>query len=89
MKKDKIFIVLNSPEFNISHLDLELDFDYTVAVDGGIDHIINSRFKVDLHLGDMDSASDQNYLTKDRRLFPVDKDYSDFHLALEAAEKGG
>ncbi|PIE78744.1 MAG: thiamine diphosphokinase [Candidatus Delongbacteria bacterium] len=88
MKKEKIAIFLNSPSFNSNHSDLNLGFEYIVAVDGGIKHTLNRNFEIDLHLGDMDSSPKNIGKVKKREVFPVDKDFSDFYLALERVKRG-
>lgn len=65
---------------------------YCVAIDGGIAHFKKAKRVADLVIGDFDSVKNRSDLVKFARVqikFPVDKDESDFSLALEAVRKMG
>ena len=90
MENKTAILVLNGKEFNSkSFKDIYKD-QFLIAVDGGINHIFNNfpETKIDLHIGDMDScdASALENLSIEKTIkFPVEKDYSDYDLALEEA----
>ncbi len=70
------------------------EFDYIIAVDGGIRHLEKLNIKPDLWVGDMDSAEifmlDNNFV-KDikKEVLPVKKDMSDSDYAVEKALEYG
>jgi len=70
------------------------DGDFIIAVDGGARHAASLGLTVDLLLGDFDSLSPKLLLDHECsgttiERFPVDKDFTDTHLALNwAAEHG-
>ncbi len=62
------------------------DDSWVVAADSGLDHALAIGLKVELIVGDLDSASPaalESASTVPRQVFPVDKDATDFELALE------
>jgi len=65
-----------------------LDFDYIVAVDGGLKHIENMGLYPTLIVGDFDSVLDIGYYEKlyseaEFLRFDAKKDYTDLELAVE------
>jgi len=68
--------------------------DFIIAADGGLHHIQKLELVPDLLVGDLDSvgAEDAAWL-KERRVevqqYPVDKDFTDLELAIQAALRRG
>ena len=88
----KTILILNSPEFNRNKFEkLILEKHFLVAVDGGINHIEScpKDIEIDLHIGDMDSCHKSHHKVKERITFPVEKDFSDYYLALEEVSSMG
>lgn len=77
--------LVGSVDFNAKHF-LEQDFDYVIAVDGGLKHLQAIDVVPDLVLGDFDSLG---FVPEDIEVltFPVHKDESDIELALYHAAK--
>ncbi|NOR44149.1 MAG: thiamine diphosphokinase [Candidatus Delongbacteria bacterium] len=90
MENKTAILILNGKEFDSrSFKDIYKD-QFLIAVDGGINHIFNNfpNTKIDLHIGDMDSCDQSaiDGLSIEKTIkFPVEKDYSDYDLALEEA----
>jgi thiamine pyrophosphokinase len=91
---NKALLILNGKNFNKKKF-LEITQSekiFSIAVDGGINHIPNYKKNIDLHIGDMDSTKKDILLPlhiKKTLTFPKNKDFSDYHLALNFAfEKG-
>ncbi|MGB4609964.1 MAG: thiamine diphosphokinase [Saccharofermentanales bacterium] len=66
---------------------------YLVAVDGGLNHLIDSGLKPDLFLGDFDSVSDTALAKAEQWQietirFPARKNFTDSELALEEILSG-
>lgn len=68
--------------------------EYVIAVDGGLEAVMQLGLNPDLILGDYDSVA-HNVLDKYRNLdtarilqYPSEKDYTDLHLAVEKAVEG-
>jgi len=82
----KAILILNSPDCNQKEFEKQLyGTYYLVAVDGGINHVEKccSDIEVDLHIGDMDSCHKSHHIVHEKITFPVEKDFSDYYLALE------
>lgn len=61
---------------------------FVIAADGGLNHLLRLAIKPDICLGDFDS-SDIDKALDERVVYPVEKDYTDMHLAVEyGIEKG-
>ena len=90
MENKTAILILNGKEFdNVTFGKIYKD-QFLIAVDGGINHIFKNfpDIKVDLHIGDMDSCDQSavDGLSIEKTIkFPVEKDYSDYDLALEEA----
>ncbi|MBN2789245.1 MAG: thiamine diphosphokinase [Candidatus Delongbacteria bacterium] len=88
MENKTAILVLNGKEFDANSFKKIYNDQFIIAVDGGINHIYKyfPDITVDLHIGDMDSceqsALDNLSIAKTMK-FPVEKDYSDYDLALE------
>ena len=64
--------------------------DFIISADGGLHHIRHLGLVPHLLIGDLDSISpqDEQWLREQQvevRQFPVDKDFTDLELALQAA----
>jgi thiamine pyrophosphokinase len=64
--------------------------DFMIAVDGGLQHMVNLGLTPDLIIGDFDSAAPrdvQHFESRgvEVRRFPAEKDETDLELALQAA----
>lgn len=85
---NKVAIVLSGPcdtFINARRLDA---YDFIIAVDGGVKHILKFGPLPDLYIGDNDSISDFtfDYLIKhdvDNLKYPTMKDKTDFELAMD------
>lgn len=83
--KNKIAIIL------AGQLDVDLYFylspeHYVIAVDGGLDHLINQGINCDILIGDMDSIGESRYKGEQIVFDPV-KDDTDFVCAIKHAKK--
>jgi thiamine pyrophosphokinase len=89
MKNKSALIILNGKEFNKKEfLNSFSDNSLIIAVDGGIRHLEEFDVPPVIHIGDMDSSVPGSKVpVKDTEIFPSDKNFSDFHLALEYAQK--
>lgn len=89
MKNKSALIILNGKGFNKKEfLNSFSDNSLIIAVDGGIRHIEGLDVPPVIHIGDMDSSAPEVKVpVKDTEIFPSDKNFSDFHLALEYAQK--
>lgn len=90
MKTKTAIIILNGRNFYrrgfLSALDKEPEF--VIAADGGLKYLEGMAVPPVIHIGDMDSSSPEVKVpVKDTLIYPVDKDRSDFFLALEFAYK--
>jgi len=90
MENKTAILVLNGKEFDSESFEKIYKDKFLIAVDGGINHIYKyfPKIKVDLHIGDMDSCDSkalENLNIEKTIKFPVEKDYSDYDLALEEA----
>ncbi len=70
------------------------EFDYVIAVDGGIKHLEKLGIKPDLWVGDMDSTEiymlDKDFIKDvEKDILPVKKDMSDSDYGVEKALKYG
>lgn len=64
--------------------------EYVIAVDGGMRHADKMGVMPNLWLGDFDSSTDElssNYQSIEKIIYPVEKDATDFELALQYIEK--
>jgi len=91
---EKTLLILNGKNFNTKtfHTFTQSQDIFLIAVDGGINHIPDYKKPIDLHIGDMDSV--QQHVLKTLRIkksitFPTNKDFSDYHLALQFAFENG
>jgi len=90
MKIKSALIILNGKNFCRKGFlsELEQKPDLIIAADGGLKHLEGLPVPPVVHIGDMDSsAPDIDVPVKDTLIFPIDKDHSDFRLALEYAHK--
>lgn len=90
MKIEKAILVLNGQNFCISGFltALEKYPDFVIAADGGIHHLEGLNVPPVIHIGDMDSSvPDLKVPVRDTIIYPVDKDRSDFFLALDFVSK--
>ena len=90
MESKTAILVLNGKEFDSKSFKEIYKDQFLIAVDGGINHIYNNfpETKIDLHIGDMDSCDEkalENSTIEKTIKFPIEKDYSDYDLALEEA----
>ena len=90
MENKTAILVLNGKEFDSKFFKEIYKDQFLIAVDGGINHIFNNfpEIKVNLHIGDMDSCDEkalENLSIEKTIKFPIEKDYSDYDLALEEA----
>lgn len=90
MENKTAILILNGKEFAAESFKKIYKDQFLIAVDGGINHIFNNfpEIKIDLHIGDMDSCDQSaiDGLSIEKTIkFPIEKDYSDYDLALEEA----
>ena len=90
MENKTAILILNGKEFDAVSFKRIYNNQFLIAVDGGINHVYNNfpDTKVDIHIGDMDSCDEvalKNLSIEKTIKFPVEKDYSDYDLALEEA----
>ncbi|HAQ60862.1 TPA: hypothetical protein DCR49_02485, partial [Candidatus Delongbacteria bacterium] len=89
MKNKPALIILNGKEFNKKEFLNSLSDDrLVIAADGGIKYLDGLDVPPLIHIGDMDSSVPGSKVPiKDTIIFPAEKNFSDFHLALEYAQK--
>jgi len=89
MKNKPALIILNGKEFNKKEFLNSLSDDrLVIAADGGIKYLGGLDVPPLIHIGDMDSSVPGSKVPiKDTIIFPAEKNFSDFHLALEYAQK--
>ncbi|HQO09291.1 MAG TPA: thiamine diphosphokinase [Clostridiales bacterium] len=83
-------IVLNGKNFYSKGFlsALEKKPVFIIAADGGLKYLEELAVPPVIHIGDMDSSAPEvNVPVMDTLIYPVDKDRSDFFLALEFAYK--
>lgn len=79
--------LIGAVDFNERHFKAQ-DFDYLIAVDGGLRHLERIKVEPDVIIGDFDSLG--YYPEGDKVIaFPTRKDESDIELALNKAYQEG
>ena len=88
-------LIANGELFDRDSLIREVKEDrFIICIDGGTNYAYQSGIIPDLIIGDMDSVDNkvlEYYKTLDipSRLYPRNKDKTDFHLAIEEIERAG
>lgn len=85
--KNKVAIVLNGPIDSFLTGDIK-NYAMVIAVDGGLNHLVKYNMEADLFIGDCDSVNEDALIYMetsdiDRIEYDVEKDKTDFELALE------
>ena len=69
--------------------DIDLSECFIICADGGFEAANRLGIKPDLWVGDMDSLNSDKNLCAEKIIFPVDKDMTDSHIAVNEAIKRG
>lgn len=85
--------IISAGDVNLTLLEKKkVEYDFFIAADGGYEKAILANITPNLVVGDFDSIN-QSLLQTNTSIefirFPVEKDYSDTHLALEEGIKRG
>lgn len=91
--------IISAGDVNLTLLEKKKDaYDYFIAADAGYEKALKANITPDLVVGDFDSLSQPSLIstfnaeksdTPQFIRFPIEKDYSDTHLALEEGIKQG
>lgn len=72
--------ILIGPSANLKGINFENS--YVIAVDAGLDLLLDNNYRFDVALGDFDSSKKVKEIDEKIIKFPIKKDQSDFELAL-------